>query len=468
MTGRITGRAALASSAASLVAFLIGLWIGNAALGQPAALAVALAIALAGGVAGYVALRSSDRSIGSVSRAAEAIGEGDLRYRVEVSSSATRELESAFNTMAHRVQELLAATVAEQSRLEAVFNATADGFIALTSDTSVCYLNAAARALLKVDAAEALHRPFIESARDYELDEIVRDVLRTAAMQTRVVTYGPDRLPVRAVAMPISGGGDWAVLLVLNDLTEVQRLDQVRRDFLSNVSHELRTPLASVRAMVETIGELSLKEAHPRDAIGEFVRRSLTQVDRLASLVDELLDLSRIESGAIELNPEEVDLLTIVGEAADAIRGAHRNRPIQLDLPGDPVLVECDKKSVMRIACNLLDNAVKYSADGATVRVEARTEGDVVLLAVHDEGPGIAPEDLPRVFERFYKADASRSNEGVGLGLAIVKHLVRAHRGTVVADSPPSGGTTFTVRLPRRFLGVASERGARGIANLPA
>jgi two-component system phosphate regulon sensor histidine kinase PhoR len=257
--------------------------------------------------------------------------------------------------------------------------------------------------------------------------------------------------------MPIDGGGDWAVLLVLNDLTEVQRVDQMRRDFLSNVSHELRTPLASVRAMVETIGELA--EADGTDSgVQEFVRRSLAQMDRLGSLVDELLDLSRIESGAIELHPEEVDLAAVMKEAADSIRGAHRERDIKLSLPEEPALVECDKKSIMRIACNLLDNAVKYSADGTTVQVEARDEGEVVVLAVHDQGAGIAPEDLPRVFERFYKADASRSNAGVGLGLAIVKHLVRAHRGTVVADSPETGGTTFTVRLPRKFLGVASER----------
>jgi two-component system phosphate regulon sensor histidine kinase PhoR len=219
---------------------------------------------------------------------------------------------------------------------------------------------------------------------------------------------------------------------------------------------------------VETIGEL-LNSAEGSDAgVGEFVRRSLAQLDRLAGLVDELLDLSRIESGAIDLHPEEVDLMGIVNEAADSIRGAHRDRAIQLVLPTETVMIECDKKSVARIASNLLDNAIKYSSDGTTVTVVARDEGEVVSLAVHDQGAGIAPEDLPRVFERFYKADASRSNAGVGLGLAIVKHLVRAHRGTVVADSGESGGTTFTVRLPRKFLGVASERPRRGPASLSA
>jgi two-component system phosphate regulon sensor histidine kinase PhoR len=468
VTGRITGRAAIACGIVALGAFLFGLWLGNTSPSGSATVAVAIGVLAAGAVVGFLTLHSSHRSIDAVSRAAVAIGDGDLRSRVDVSSGATQELEHAFNTMAHRVQELVDDAVAEHSRLEAVFDAAADGFIALADDTSVCYLNVAARKLLKVDVAEALHRPFIESARDYELDELVRDVNRDASMQTRVVTYGPDRLPIRAVGMPINGGGDWAVLLVLNDLTEVQRVDQVRRDFLSNVSHELRTPLASVRVMVETIGEL-LNSAEGSDAgVGEFVRRSLAQLDRLAGLVDELLDLSRIESGAIDLHPEEVDLMGIVNEAADSIRGAHRDRAIQLVLPTETVMIECDKKSVARIASNLLDNAIKYSSDGTTVTVVARDEGEVVSLAVHDQGAGIAPEDLPRVFERFYKADASRSNAGVGLGLAIVKHLVRAHRGTVVADSGESGGTTFTVRLPRKFLGVASERPRRGPASLSA
>jgi two-component system phosphate regulon sensor histidine kinase PhoR len=220
--------------------------------------------------------------------------------------------------------------------------------------------------------------------------------------------------------------------------------------------------------MVETIGELSSHDPGADSGISEFVRRSLSQLDRLGGLVDELLDLSRIESGAIELHPEEVDLVSIISEAADSIGGAHRERAIELLLPHQSVMVECDKKSVTRIVCNLLDNAIKYSADGGVVRVMATDEGDLVCLSVEDHGAGIAPEDLPRVFERFYKADASRSNAGVGLGLAIVKHLVRAHRGTVLAESLEAGGTTFSVRLPRKFLGVASERRRGGQAALSA
>jgi two-component system phosphate regulon sensor histidine kinase PhoR len=464
VNGQVAGRAGLIAAAAAVVAMALGLRIGGDASGGEV-FGLLLAAAAIGGFAGWLALLSSHRSILAVGRAAEAIAEGDLRYRVEVSSSTTQELEYAFNTMATRVQELVAETLAEHARLEAVFDAAADGLIALAGDTSVRYLNPAAAALLRVDGADVLRRPFIESARDYELDELARRTAQSQSMQTRMVTFGPDRLPLRAVGVPIEAGGDWAVLLVLNDLTEVQRLDQVRRDFVSNVSHELRTPLASVRAMVETIGELSDNEDQ---STTEFVQRSLRQIDRLAVLVDELLDLSRIESGAIELHPEEVDLAAAVAEAVDSIGAQVVSRSIQLDLPAERLHVECDRKSVVRIVANLLDNAVKYSPEGATVIVDTRSEGELVAIAVTDHGPGIAPEDLPRVFERFYKADASRSNEGVGLGLAIVKHLVRAHRGTVVAECEPGGGTTFTVRLPRKFLGVASERQGRRPSSLSA
>jgi two-component system phosphate regulon sensor histidine kinase PhoR len=458
MTRQIAGRAGLAAAAVAAVALIAGVEVGRSSPGGSAVLAAAIAAVCAGGLAGYLALHSSQRSVQAVGRAAEAIAEGDLRYRVEVSSSATHELEHAFNTMANRLQELVAETVAEHARLEAVFDAAADGLIALASDTTVRYLNPAASALLRVGDGDALRRPFIESARDYELDELARRTAESQSMQTRVVTFGPDRMPLRAVGVPIEAGGDWAVLLVLNDLTEVQRVDQVRRDFLSNVSHELRTPLASVRAMVETIGELEEGLDH---GSSEFVRRSLLQIDRLGLLVDELLDLSRIESGAIELHPEAVDVVAAVAEAADSVRAQVTARAVELTLPSERLQVECDKRSLVRIASNLLDNAVKYSPEGATVTVEARSEGELVAISVRDQGPGIAPEDLPRVFERFYKADASRSNDGVGLGLAIVKHLVRAHRGTVVAETQPTGGSTFTVRLPRKFLGVASTRPSR-------
>ena len=243
---------------------------------------------------------------------------------------------------------------------------------------------------------------------------------------------------------------------MLNDLTEVQRIDQVRRDFVSNVSHELRTPLASIQAMVETLHEEPTMRAGDR---ATFLDRIQGQVTRLGTLVDELLDLSRIESGAIELRPEELDLGGLVAEAASALRERAGESTLQFNLPPVGVTaVEADRFSLVRVITNLLDNAVKYGATGASVDVTTETEGDVVVLRVRDHGPGIPPADLQRVFERFYKSDQSRSGRGVGLGLAIVKHLVGAHGGQIEALNAEGGGAEFRVRLPRRFARRGTAR----------
>jgi len=255
-------------------------------------------------------------------------------------------------------------------------------------------------------------------------------------------------MPLRAAALPISNGGDWAVLLTLTDLTEVQRVDQVRRDFLSNVSHELRTPLAAIRALVETLDDGVDEEDAP-----EFLGRIHQQVERLTSLVNELLDLSRIESGAINLDPEPVEVAALVAEAASLLRTRTEPLEVTVVFEGEPLTVEADRPSLLRVVSNLLDNAAKWSPQGGTIHVGCEDEGELVAIQVRDEGPGIPEQDLPRVFERFYKGEASRATSGVGLGLAIVKHLVRAHGGTATVESRPGEGASFTVRLPRTFVG---------------
>jgi two-component system phosphate regulon sensor histidine kinase PhoR len=439
------GLVAVAAACAALVAEAQGV--------VPAWLAVLIAVAAVGGmVAGYLAFRQAGRAVTAVSAASNRVAEGYLGQRVDVSSRATGGLTHNFNSMIARVKDLFDSTAAEHARLEAVFDASTDGMIAVTRDTTVCFLNAAAARLFETGQESAIGRPLIESARDYELDAIVRGVVaEPGAGQTRVVTFGPERTALRAVAVPIREGGEWAVLLMLTDLTEVQRVDQVRRDFLSNVSHELRTPLAAVSALVETL-ETGAVEGEEDTAA--FLLRIRQQVDRLTALVNELLDLSRIESGAIELRPEPVDLAALVAEAVSLLRPRAEAEGITIAGPAQPgLVVEGDRSSLLRAISNLLDNAIKYSPPGGTVTVETADEGELVALSVRDEGPGIPEQDLPRVFERFYKGDASRATAGVGLGLAIVKHLVRAHGGTVEAVSAPGQGATFTVRLPKRFVG---------------
>lgn len=319
---------------------------------------------------------------------------------------------------------------------------------ALAADTSVQFLNPAAVELFGNPMAESIGRSFIEMARDFELDAIVRRVIARRAPESAVVAFGSRRIPLRVAALPIRDGGDWAVLLLLTDLTEVQRVDAVRRDFLSNVSHELRTPLAAIRALVETMEDGVDAEESP-----EFLRRIRQQVERLTTLVNELLDLSRIESGAINLRPEQVELSSLVAEAASLLRTRTEPLGVRVECESSAATVEADRAALLRVVSNLLDNAAKWSPEGGTIHVSMQEEGPLVALSVRDEGPGIPEQDLPRVFERFYKGEASRADAGTGLGLAIVKHLVRIHGGTASVESPPGQGARFTVRLPRQFVG---------------
>ena len=281
---------ALRGAAAGLIAAIAGIAAGvfaaDAGTSAAGRFAVGLAGALAGGLVGYLALRRSDRDVSAVSAAADRLSEGELGERVIAVSGPVGELTYAFNSMAGRVQLLFDSIAAEHARLEAVFDASTDAMVALSRDTTVRFLNTAAVRLFGSSMVASVGRPFIETARDYELDALVRRaVAMPAEGASEVITFGPRRTPLKAAAVPITEGGDWAVLLMLTDLTEVQRVDQVRRDFLGNVSHELRTPLASVRALVETL-EGGVEDPGEQQ---EFMRRIVRQVDRLTLLVNELL-----------------------------------------------------------------------------------------------------------------------------------------------------------------------------------
>ena len=445
---------ALRGALAALGSGLAGLGAGLM-LREPGAIwvYVAIGVAAGAGLLGYLLFRRPAAALREVVAVAERIADGELAQRVPDQPGPAGELTSAFNAMAGRVEQLFESVAAEQARLEAVFDASEDGMVAVRRDTTVPFLNPAAVGLFGGRMADAIGRPLIEIARDYELDALVRRVILDPARgESEVITFGPARTALRAAALPIRDGGEWAVLLVLTDLTEVQRLDQVRRDFLSNVSHELRTPLASIRALVEI-----MEDGLEADEQPEFLRRVQQQVARLTTLVNELLDLSRIESGAITLEPEAVLLGDLVDEAASLLRPRTEGLGVAIRNEGCELSVEADRSSLLRVVSNLLDNAVKYSPEGGTVRVSAADEGPLVALSVKDDGPGINEQNLGRVFERFYKGDASRAEAGVGLGLAIVKHLVRAHGGTATVESKPAAGATFTVRLPKEFVGRQRE-----------
>jgi len=270
----------------------------------------------------------------------------------------------------------------------------------------------------------------------------------------------PMRLLAHAVPLPDSEG----LLLVFVDVTDIRRLERVRTEFVANVSHELRTPITAIRGYAETLRAGALNDPSVAANMVEIIFR---QSERLSQLVEDLLDLSRLEAKERQLAAEPVALLEAANRASEVVRPKANSKGISLDIRVPANLkASGDERALEQVLLNLLDNAVKYMASGGTVVVIGREENGECVLEVKDSGVGIEARHLPRIFERFYRIDKGRSREmgGTGLGLSIVKHLVAAMKGQVTVDSKPGAGSTFRVKLPRAAA-PRSEAGTHAAAS---
>ncbi|MDO8750042.1 MAG: ATP-binding protein [Dehalococcoidia bacterium] len=400
------------------------------------------------GLAYYVARRTS-RSVRSVTVAARRLAGGDLEQRVEaLASDETQELATAFNRMAAALRDMIQALSSERNKLSAVLDTMADGIIVIVGDGRIELLNRAAEDLLSVRAKDAIGSRFIETVRDHELQRLLSKSLETKHQQHSEVEVMRSRRFLSAVATPLTGDGNTGVLLTLHDLTPFRHLETTRREFVSNVSHELRTPLAAMMAMAETLEGGALEE--PQIA-RDFVQRIHGEIDRMSEMVNELLELSRLESGQVKLQASPVDLPPLIQEVLVRFQERVRAKEIRLDafLADGLPSVFGEKEKLGQVLSNLVDNAIKFTPEHGQVTITANVAGRMVEVAVRDTGIGIPEEHLPHIFERFYKVDPSRRDGGTGLGLAIVKHIVQAHGGEVSAESKEGAGTTFTFTVPR-------------------
>jgi two-component system, OmpR family, phosphate regulon sensor histidine kinase PhoR len=330
----------------------------------------------------------------------------------------------------------------------------ADGVLIADQDGMVRLVNPAAARLLRTSPARAAGQSLMAVVRDHEVAETFRRALATTtpATEPRLVELGSRerRHAIRVVASRIPGvaGGQGQVLLVLQDVTDLRRAEVMRREFIANVSHELRTPVAGLKALVETLEDGALEDP---EAAREFLGRMHLEVDGLGQLVEELLELSRIESGRVTLTPRSVELGSVVAAAAERLRPQAERHGLELvvRVPADLPPALADPERIQQVVVNLVHNAVKFTPPGGRITVTAERRDAEVAVVVADTGEGIAPEALPRLFERFYKVDKARATGGTGLGLAIAKHLVQAHGGRIWAESAGEGrGATFTFCLP--------------------
>ncbi|MBI5287524.1 MAG: PAS domain-containing protein [Chloroflexi bacterium] len=389
------------------------------------------------------------RRIDDLAIASRRLASGEFDGRVDVGDDEFAGLASSLNAAAESFGRTVGALTQERAQLEALLNASSDATVAVDTEGDVVYLNDAARHLFPTMGDDATGRPFIQVVRDHDLNELVIAAARSGERSVRVVAYGQAQRWLQATAVPIEGAGRWAALSVFHDLTEVRRMEGMRRDFISNVSHELRTPLAGIRAAAETLQEGALEDP---EAAQEFLGHIQRETDRMTQLVEELLELSRIESGAAPMHFAQIDASALI---TDTVRrfGQQAERAgltLVADVPAVPLSVIGDAERLERALGNLVANSLKFTPSGGSITLSANATDGEVAISVSDTGIGIDQQEQGRVFERFYKADRGRGGAGIGLGLAIVKHIALAHEGTVSVESRPGRGSTFTMRLPRR------------------
>ncbi|MEK9659621.1 MAG: ATP-binding protein [Chloroflexota bacterium] len=336
--------------------------------------------------------------------------------------------------------------------LRAFIEAETDAALLVDGDETVVLHNEPARALLGIGGLEGSLAAVV---RDHHLIALVDQARETTAPQRAEVRLAAQRRTVAASATPLPGAVEQGrVLLMLRDVTPLRQVENTRREFVTNVSHELRSPLASVKAMVETLEAGALERP---DVAHDFLGRINADVDRMTAMVEELLELARVESGAIMLEREPVDTGALLADVAVSFQARAEAAGVWLVVEPEEHLppADADPSRLRQVLENLVDNALRFTPAGGRITLRARWGGmsadagpGVVRLEVADTGTGIAPQHLPHVFERFYKADRSRRDGGTGLGLAIVRHLVAAHGGTVGVESREGEGARLTVQLP--------------------
>ncbi|HET9954978.1 MAG TPA: ATP-binding protein [Polyangiaceae bacterium] len=361
-----------------------------------------------------------------------------------------REIERGFDALARVLVNLRE----QRDRLGGILAAMEEGVLLLDAQGRIALTNPALREMLLI-GPDAVGRTLLEVIRRTELKELFDRAEATkepVSCELEAGTLKPRRLLVRVASVAGEPAQHFGVFI---DVTEVRKLESMRRDFVANVSHELRTPVTAIRSAAETL-QVGLPEdpAVLRQFIGIIDRNAV----RLHDLVEDVLSLSHIESQKLRLNMEPLELRSVCSQVSSLFRERAERKQIRLEntISSAGARVQADRRALEHVLGNLVDNAVKYCAAGATVSVEARDVGESFELSVRDDGPGIEARHLPRIFERFYRVDAGRSRDvgGTGLGLSIVKHLVEAMGGNVKVESEPGRGTRFFFTLRKAELEV--------------
>ena len=420
-----------------------------------------LVIAIGAAAVSLLISRRISQPIIGIQQTAERFAAGELDLRVPTPASAElAALADSFNKMATQLGERITTITEQRNKQDAVLASMVEGVFAVDTGGRIVSMNTAAAGLLGIDSAQAQGRPMDEVIRHGGLREFIRQTLvgiQPAEADILLPLHGGCSFRLHGACLTDARGRRGGAVIVLNDMTRIRQLEAIRRDFVANVSHELKTPVTSIQGFVEALTEGHVKDPAQIERYLSIVAR---HASRLNAIIDDLLTLSRLEEAGARRGDTQgpaslrftCSLVKPVLEEAIHLSGIKaEEKHMMIDLTCDAALeARINPPLLEQALINLIDNAVKYSPEGSRVRVEARQHDSGIIIAVRDEGCGIAQEHLARIFERFYVVDKSRSRKlgGTGLGLAIVKHIAQTHGGRVVVESTPGQGSTFTIHLP--------------------
>jgi two-component system phosphate regulon sensor histidine kinase PhoR len=417
----------------------------------------ALVVAVIAALIGWYVSRGISRQMADIKIGAQRLAAGDFTQKLYVPRvEEFASVAESINQMAEELDDRLRRLTHERNEREAVLASMVEGVLAVDTEERVIAVNTAAARLLESDPAEAEGKSIQEIVRNPDLQHVVAQTLagQRPVEADIVIRVGAEDRNLQANGTLLHGDGEGDVVgavVVLNDVTRLKRLEAVRRDFVANVSHELKTPVTSIKGFAETLEDGALDDP---TAARRFVRIISGQADRLNSIIEDLLALSTLEQSGDSplLQLEEADLCDVVAVALEVCGPKAEAKHIALnETCAGSLFARVSPPLLEQAVVNLVDNAVKYSAEGSVVEVALTETGEEIVVSVTDQGQGVAREHLPRLFERFYRVDKARSRDlgGTGLGLAIVKHIAQIHGGRVSVDSVVGRGSTFRIHLPR-------------------
>jgi two-component system phosphate regulon sensor histidine kinase PhoR len=421
---------------------------GMVLLGTAVAVLAALLI-------GLLLARNYTRPLIDMTAAARGVAAGDYRPVRADRKDEIGELAGALNAMTAQLKSQIDTITADRNVTFAILASMVEGVVAVDRDDFVVHVNSAAEAILGIDATSAKGRRIWEVTRVVEVGAALNDAMtegRVHVSEARIAKPQNDQV-IQFIGSPLknAAGERVGAVLVMHDVSDLRRLEDVRRDFVANISHELKTPLAAIRGLVETLID---DQAMDTTTHQRFIEKIHDQSLRLTSLVSDLLTLSRLESDQGGVQFEPIDLREAVAESYRAQVHVAESKGVDMAarVSDGPIMIEGDGEALRELVDNLLSNAIKFTPEKGRVDMRLGTEGPNAVLTVEDSGIGIAPEDQGRIFERFYRVDKARSRQlgGTGLGLSIVKHVALAHGGNVSLKSAPGRGSTFRVQIPLR------------------